>query len=223
MPETFDKSTVIQRLADLDRRDPRRKVFGANGHGYKLRPTVPLSVIEAFEERHGISLPADYRSFITEIGDGGAGPSYGLLPFGKDDDDRNWETGGLVGDLSKPFTHTGAWNLPESFWDGEPETTPDTPLEDEDTLWEAWDRELDAHYWNPAIMNGAIPICHRGCALRQWLVINGDQKGIVWNDDRADNAGIAPVLGKSGNPLTFTEWYMGWLNGSLQKVGESQA
>ncbi len=144
MLEALDKSTVVQRLAYLDRRDPRRKIFGANGHDYKLRPTVPISVIESFEKQHGISLPANYRSFITEIGDGGAGPFYGLLPFGKDDDDHDWESGGLVGDVSKPFTHTGTWNLPESFWNGEPDPAPDTLREEEDRLWEAWDRELEA-------------------------------------------------------------------------------
>lgn len=80
---------------------------------------------------------------------------------------------------------------------------------------------MEAHYWNPAIMDGAIPICHKGCALRQWLVINGPQKGFVWDDLRADDAGIAPVLGESGGPVTFADWYRGWLDASLGKVGET--
>ncbi len=222
MPGTLDKFTVIQRLADLDRRDPQRKVFGAKVHDYRLRPTVPISVIESFEKQYGISLPHDYRSFITEIGDGGAGPFYGLLPFGKDDTDCDWHSSSLVGDLSKPFPHTGAWNLPASFWSCLPDPSPDTPLEEEDRLMNAWDRELEAHYWNPTIMNGAIPICHQGCALRQWLVVHGEQTGFVWNDLRADSRGIAPVLDQSGNPVKFTDWYMEWLEDSLQKVGESQ-
>jgi hypothetical protein len=50
------------------------------------------------------------------------------------------------------------------------------PLEEEDKLWETWDNVMEEHYWNPSIMNGAIPICHKGCALRQWLVINGEQR-----------------------------------------------
>lgn len=104
------------------------------------------------------------------------------------------------------------------IWDGEPKAPSGTPPEEEDRLWEAWDRELDAHYWNPAIMNGAIPICDRGCALRRWLVINGDQKGFVWNDDRADNGGIAPVLGGSRIPQRFTDWYTEWLNNSLREL-----
>ena len=148
---------------------------------------------------------------MTEIGNGGAGPCYGVLPFGKDDDDRAWEGGGLVGNPSKPFQHTTSWNLPDSFWDGEPDCPPDASIEEQDRLMEAWDRELEAHYWNPAIMDGAIPICHKGCALRQWLVIHGEQRGLIWDDHRADNAGIAPTLSESGEPLTFADWYLGWL------------
>jgi len=90
-----------------------------------------------------------------------------------------WESGGLIGNLSKPFPYVTAWNLPESFWNVEPDPAPDTPLEEEDRLWEAWDKVLTEHYLNPAIMNGAIPICHQGCALRKWLVIKGDQRGFV--------------------------------------------
>jgi hypothetical protein len=221
MTEILNRLTVLERLADLDRRDRRRRVFGASFHQYKLNPPLPVAMIEAFEKRYGVTLPGDYRLFLTEIGNGGAGPSYGLLTFGKDDDDREWEAGDLIGDPSKPFPHTTAWNLPASFWDGERDPSPDMPPEEEDRLWEAWDRELEVHYWNPAIMNGAIPICHLGCALRQWLVINGDQKGFVWNDDRADHGGIAPALGKSGKPVTFSDWYMDWLDDSLRKVGRS--
>src|SRR5690242_2351707 len=139
MPEPFEKQTVLRLLGELDRRDRRRRVFGAASHQYKLNPPLPVSVIAAFEERHGVSLPEDYRRFVTEVGNGGVGPYYGVLPFGKDDDDRDWEGGGLVGDPSQPFPHTTAWNLPESFWDGEPNPPPGTPLEEEDRLMEAWD------------------------------------------------------------------------------------
>jgi hypothetical protein len=220
MPEALDRDSVLQRLADLDRRDPWRKVFGSGSHDYKLNPPLPLSVVEAFEGRHGVSLPEDYRLFMTEIGNGGAGPCYGVLPFGKDDDDRDWGGGGLVGDPSRPFRHTTAWNLPESFWDGEPDPPPGTPPEEEDRLMEAWDREVEERYWNPAIMDGAIPICHLGCALRQWLVIHGERRGHVWNDFRADCRGLSPLLGGSGEAVTFTDWYTGWLDDSLRDAGE---
>ena len=168
--------------------------------------------------------PSDYRSFLTEVGNGGAGPYYGLFPFGQQDDGFGvgaWEDGGLVGDLSQPFPHVAAWNVSESFWDGEPDPPPGTPPEEEDRLWEAWDEVLEVSYWNPAVMDGAIPICHLGCALRQWLVITGEQKGFVWNDFRADYRGLSPVLGGSGEAVSFADWYMGWLDESLTKAAET--
>jgi hypothetical protein len=171
-------------------------------------------VLDAFEERHGIRLPGDYKSFITEIGDGGAGPSYGLFPFGQQDSGWglcSWEEGDLIGDPSRPFPHADAWNLPDSFWRDMPRPPPDLPPEEEDRLMEAWDELMDENYWNPAVMDGAIPICHLGCAYRQWLVINGEQEGQVWCDDRADDAGIRPLLDSDGRRVTFSAWYMTWL------------
>ena len=199
MPEVLDRPTVLRLLAELDRRDPRRKVFGSGSHDYKLNPPLPVSVIEAFEGRHGVSLPEDYRLFITEIGDGGAGPYYGLLPFGKDDDDRDWEGGGLVGDpvAGRSRTRPPGTSRTRSGT-ASPTRRPARRSEEEDRLMEAWDRELEAHYWNPAIMDGAIPICHLGCALRQWLVIHGERRGFVWDDHRADHAGHRPGPGRVG-------------------------
>lgn len=55
---------------------------------------------------------------------------------------------------------------------------------------------------------------------RQWLVIHGEQRGFVWDDLRADNAGIAPVLDEAGATVTFADWSMGWLDSSLGRAGE---
>lgn len=207
---TLDKATIVRMLADLKRRDRKHRVFGSAAHDYKLNPPVPTSVIEEFEARNGITLPDDYRTFLTEIGNGGAGPYYGLFPFGQGDDGP-WEEGGLLGDVSQPFPHVEAWNLPESYWEQEPDIPPDLTADEEERLWEAWDKVEQEDYWNPAIMNGAIPICHIGCALRQWLVTNGEQKGFVWDDFRADRRGVLPVIGEAGRQVTFSDWYMSWL------------
>ena len=115
MPESFDKPTIIRLLSDLERKDRRRSVFGSAVHDYKLNPPIPVSTIEEFEARHGIRLPDDYRHFVTEIGNGGAGPYYGLFPFGQQDDGLSWEQGDLIGDVAQPFPHVEAWNLPVSF------------------------------------------------------------------------------------------------------------
>jgi hypothetical protein len=68
-------------------------------------------------------------------------------------------------------------------------------------------------------MNGAIPICHLGCALRQWLVINGDQRGFIWNDYRADRGGVLPLRSESGEQMNFSDWYLSWLNESIRQAG----
>jgi hypothetical protein len=185
-----------------------------------MDPKYVAQSIEAFEQRHRISLPQEYRKFICQIGNGGAGPYYGLFPFGQHDDGfalGSWEKGHLLGDVSRPFAYQDSWNLPESFWNEEPHSTEDTPSEEEDELWEAWDRRLEAHYWNGSIMDGAIPICHLGCALRHWLVVNGPCRGEIWEDRRTENNGLSPVLSKDGKRLTFEMWYMFWLEETLEE------
>ena len=219
MSDTLDKQTVLDLLADLKQTDRQLRNFGAGAHQYELHRPLAESAIATFEATHGITFPDDYRYFITQIGNGGAGPYYGLFPFGREDGLRDyctWEEGHMVGDLSADFPHQDKWNLPDSFWEKMPDPGPDVSEEEEDRMMEEWDKQLAEHYWNPKIMNGAIPICHLGCALRQWLVITGPQKGFVWADDRVDHAGICPLRDDNGRQMTFADWYMSWLRKPLR-------
>lgn len=226
----FEKDLILEALRVLDRKDPSRRVFGSTVHQYRLNPPLSTTLVEAFEARHGIALPADYKFFITDIGNGGAGPYYGLFRLGEHDNGDGqcqWADGRLVGNLAEPFPHDEAWNLPKSFWNDEPAPPPGTPPEEEDRQVAEWDKRLDEHYWNPSITRGAIPLCHRGCALRQWLVVTGNQKGYVWNDDRADNGGLYPLWDADGKQVTFSDWYVNWLDAAkeqpvVNKVGRQR-
>ena len=218
---TLDADLIIAAIASLKRRDRDLVVFGANGHRYILNPPIDASIVLDFERLHCVQLPADYRQFITRIGNGGAGPYYGVFKFGEHDEawgHRDWDGGHLTGNFARPFPHTTAWNLPREFWMARPQADLDTPEDEEDRLWEEWDKILDRDYWNPSLVDGAIPICHLGCAIRHWLVINGPQRSFIWNDDRANEGGLSPVIDKLGNQQTFTEWYLGWLNDALETV-----
>ena len=214
----LDPAAVREKLHELEARDRKGRAHGAAYHGYQLNPPLPEARVRAFEEKRRVSLPTDYRTFLTQLGNGGAGPAYGVLPLDLTDDEESYRDSALVGDIAAPFQHDGPWNMTPSFWEQEPDWLVERPQEDEDRLMEGWGRQLELHYWVPTIMGGAIPICHLGCALREWLVITGDRKGEVWADHRADERGIWPLTGAEGQALTFATWYTSWLDEALSKA-----
>jgi SMI1 / KNR4 family (SUKH-1) len=74
-------SPVRDVLRDLSSSDLRRLRFGANRHRYHQRAPISEARLIALEATAGISLPEDYRDYLLEMGDGGVGPYYGLVPF----------------------------------------------------------------------------------------------------------------------------------------------
>lgn len=210
---TLSPEEIQRALRGLAAADVDRKVFGAAGHNYELRRPVPLSEVAAFEALHRIRLPTDYRAFLLEVGNGGAGPGYGILPLGSADSSR---LGSEIrmGKICEPFPHQESWNLDAEFWAREPDPPDDISQADEDRQFQEWDELLDSVYWTPDVMNGAIPLCEMGCGQTQWLVVNGEPRGTVWTDLRADNAGLEPVINSQGTRATFIDWYGEWLERS---------
>jgi hypothetical protein len=116
-----------------------------------------------------------------------------------------------VGVLSESFPHETAWN----DLSGQP---PDELLDRDEA---AYSRQLDDFektYFRNSLVNGAIPVCHEGCALRIWLVVAGNQIGRLWLDGRAENAGLRPLLLRNGSPATFSAWYDEWLTDALATI-----
>lgn len=62
--------------------DPDYSRFGADSHKYRLNPPALEKTIATFETHFGVSLPEGYRNFLLWIGNGGAGPFYGLYSLG---------------------------------------------------------------------------------------------------------------------------------------------
>ncbi len=168
-----------------------------------------------FETKHGIELPEGYRRFITKLGNGGAGPYYGVFKFREMDDChsfRRWkENDGFVGMLAKPFPHTKQWN----------EVPPFPEDEGNESLYEADMEQFYTVYWNTENVNGAIPICHQGCAYRNWLVVTGREAGNVSEDLRTDQEGLRPTKLKRKRRVTFLEWYDAWLQEAVAKLPKS--
>ena len=189
--ERWDEGGVRARIRELAARDPDRSRFGADTHRYQLSPALPEAEVRAFEAVHGIDLPAEYRSFVTEVGDGPAGPGHGLMPLaaprrlGAGEEwewavDDEWEEDRLPGRLSGPFPL--AEPLPGRIGPSARELTP-----------------------------GTLMLADEGCGIYVRLILNGPRRGEVWRLD-PDWGGFAPV-----SP-DFRTWYAEWLR---RPVGRS--
>lgn len=215
----------LRRLGDAvrDGRFPAKLFpdpFGADWHQFRTHPPLSEDAVQAFEDRHAVRLPAEYRGFLTEVGNGGAGPPYGLFKLGEYEGEPWVEGDGLLGVLSEPFPHIGPWNdlsgLPP--WD---DSWPGDPSWDEATYeceWEAWRKR----YWDATHVGGAVPVCHLGCNHRLWLVVTGAEVGNVWCDGRADQAGVFPLERPGRERVSFLAWYRDWLDEALARLAPPQ-
>lgn len=206
--------SVRNAIEALMQSDSTFELFGASSHRYQLNPRLSGVEVTEFENRHSIRLPETYRDFVLNVGDGGAGPYYGVFRLGKMDDgygESEWKEGDFVGVLRDCWPHHRAWNLPE-----EALTIPDGLSGEAADM--AMD-EIDKRYWDGSLVAGALPICHHGCALRDWLVITGPEAGQVWHDARVDHGGLRPYESADGKRLTFAEWYLDWLDAALRRFG----
>jgi SMI1 / KNR4 family (SUKH-1) len=206
---------LLEKLTELRARDRELVVFGASAHRYVLEPALTEQAIKRLEERHGVEFPEEYRVFLVRMGNGGAGPSYGVFPFGKWDgvgaDLERWTRKKyVVSSLAESFSFTEAWSLPD-----ERLRPPDEFVSEEEE--DEWCRQLDEALSPAELTRGWFPICHHGCALRTYLVVSGPERGHVWYDARAEEGPVRPHVEK-GQRLTFFDWYDRWLDRSLEGV-----
>ena len=106
MPKTAQLHRIASKLERLRAIDVFCLFFGADAHRYELNDVISEAEIRSFESAHGIVLPEGYRSFLLEIGDGGAGPDYGLAELQHTHVD--WQFSARS--LSVPFPLTEPYN-----------------------------------------------------------------------------------------------------------------
>ncbi|MFJ1862999.1 SMI1/KNR4 family protein [Streptomyces sp. NPDC088097] len=184
--DTWDERAVRTRLRAKLAADPGHARSGAGTHRYALAGPRPEAEVRGFEARHGIRLPAAYRSFVTAVGDGPAGPAHGLLPLTRPraeaadpDGDGGWAVDGEWADdrrpgrLAAPFAPAGP--LPG---------VPRGPVEE--------------------LTGGSLTLAEEGCGMFLRLVLNGPYAGQVWRLD-PDWGGFVPAR------PDFRTWYTDWL------------
>ena len=205
------------RMEELRAADSSRRVFGSGHHEYAHAAPVSEKEVQRIENQYGFEVPGEYRQFLTEIGNGGAGPGYGLWPIGfwdpTDSALEEWSSS-WADNPGHSFPHAAAWNLPESVWKKQPPSDANYETHDDFTA------VVDAAAFAKGLANGAIPIANLGCAIRVLLVVSGPQEGQVWIDDRASDGGIYPAPGDRA--MTFVDVYEDWLARAEQQVSSGK-
>jgi len=188
-------------------------LFGSEKHQYKINPAISLDKIRQFEVTHKVTLPKDYVEFLTKIGNGGVGPFYGLEPIQNSlYDDLDYKLPDSLLNPSKPFLHTEPWNL--EFQTSIDESENEEGYEKERVIFEE-------KYFDKEQMNGVLAICNFGCAVSLNLVVNGQEYGNIWTDDRGSDNGIYPSY-ELGNKdrISFLNWYELWLDNSRKEIND---
>ncbi|EOD70399.1 hypothetical protein H480_01142, partial [Amycolatopsis vancoresmycina DSM 44592] len=154
---TGERARILEQL-ERAAADPRlRETFGAGAHHFRLNPALPEHEVSAFEAAHGIRLPESYRTFLLEVGDGGAGPGYGLLRLA---DAYAEVSDSFPGHLRVPSPfRPGRW-FENGWWDG---------------FWGPDDR--------PDPVQGTLAVVHHGCTGYTHLVVSGPGRGRLVNLD----------------------------------------
>lgn len=163
---------LAEKIAELVARDTEMKTFGAStfghGHHYKMNPVLPVADLADFEREYAVQLPKDYADFLTQIGNGGIGPYYGLYSLAESiADDPGHKSRAF---LASPFP------LIEFF----------NPFDQGENV--ADDELFDDRY-----ICGSIVLAHQGCGYYDRLAITGPQANQVWSDGRVSDQGIAPL------------------------------
>ncbi|MCZ8354528.1 MAG: hypothetical protein O9340_07325 [Cyclobacteriaceae bacterium] len=66
---------------ELEKKDKLREIFGPNLHQYILKSIAPIEAIESGERYYRFKVPDEYKSYLTNVSNGGAGPCSGLFPL----------------------------------------------------------------------------------------------------------------------------------------------
>lgn len=170
-------------LAQAKAKDADLVVFGADGHRYELAPPAGEDAVQAFEEKHGIRLPEEYRNFLILIGDGGAGPYYGI--FGLKELEQEIKDDWYYHPKEKPVIYP---KMSDEDWD--------LAADPEDKR-----EEEELHPFA-----GILPIGDQGCTYMTGLVLEGPYCGRVVYFD-LDRLGKPFFVREQG----FLAWYERWL------------
>lgn len=188
----LNKENVNNLLEAAKNMDKDLKVFGASSHKYELNPVISLEKVQDFEKKYGLKLPPAYVKFLTEIGNGGAGPDYGL--YSLEIVEAN-NSGWLNQDVSKEaFIDEKMTN---EMWK--------KAMGDEDDEYD--EDEYDEGEYDDImsrVYTGMLIIGTQGCTYDTLLMCKGSEYGKIVYIDWNLEGDCPPYL----TDMTFEEWYI---------------
>lgn len=193
----FPLKELKEELQKAREADPELQQFGAEKHQYQWNPPASVEEVEALEEKIGVKLPQDYRDFLLQAGNGGAGPYYGLFSLQEVQDWLNWND---VQPNKEALLYPGIPPYEEEDWD-EDEDWEDDDLEE--TSQEDQDEEEPAE--RTYGLDGCIPILSQGCSYFAYLLVTGPYRGRVVYVEAEFSYIFFP------RETNFLSWYRRWL------------
>ena len=191
------------------------QVFGADKHRYRFNSVLPLSRVRDFEERHQIKLPQGYVDFLTQVGDGGAGPDLGLYSLDEVEFNNYTDHSPVPCSYEMIRTRQDFYTVPYTIENKEPLINSGL---DEDK-WFEWYENLgracmsgkDHNRMATELYNGLLEISVAGGTSTVYLICTGDLKGRLagFTLDIDDRVHIYD--------MTFEEWLKNHFIGIVTK------
>ena len=158
-------------------------IGGSYVHGHLFRPVIDQEELGLWEEEVGLALPEDYRCYLTCLGNGGAGPSYGIYPFWLRLLDGYRKKTAYSMDQAQRFHDLAKrrYELEDTFalYQDYCSRTPPEGRMDYNAYEEMlWDTEGDQLY-EALYEDGILCIANRGCSADIGLLLNGSHRGCV--------------------------------------------
>ncbi len=192
--------SVREKLDFLKKYDRNFCIFGSAEHKYLLNEPLTKEQISFFEEKYEVELPAEYRTFIKEVGDGGAGPGYGLFPLFENESAHEHIN------LKNEFLFLEDYDSDAYFEEQVTcECSDCSKCHNKEVCLEYEDEMGRVRY-----QGGSLAVCFEGCTFYRRLIMNGERCGEVW----AESVGEGLKRVEEG----FNEWYCGWLDNSIEMI-----
>ena len=185
--------------------------------GLKLDPVISAERLAEIEKELNIQLPESYKTFLTQIQNGGAsdehdkkGPYYGIYPIEMSiKESREW---GI--DLTRKFPLTEDLEYGD-LYNAEPDREKHEWRCENDEQYQADIQRVLDRYQNTSMLEGSLPICVYGCGDFFRLIVTGEKAGEVWVD-----SGVINDTGFYSLNVDILTFFENWLDRQIEILSD---